>query len=222
MYKRVLLVFVLVFTMISSASAITEGKDYYVIENSELHNSDGKVKVVEIFWYGCHICYDFLPFEERWHSKHSDDDSIEFERMPAVYYSEWMPVYGDTWSHARAYYTFQKMDVEEKVHRKLFDAIHGEKKEVASKDELADFVAAAGVDKNKFVSIYASDEMENKSQKAKDFRLNHNIDRTPSVLVDGKYLSTMTLADNDGAKLVRILDSLIKKAKEERAAKKSL
>lgn len=218
MYKQILLACILVSAVFNSANALTEGKDYYVVKNTELYNHVGKVKVAEVFWYGCHICNDFLPSMERWESKHSDDESIEYKRIPAVYYSEWMPIYGKTWSHARAYYTFQKMNVLEQVHTKLFGAIFGEKKDVASKDELANFVASMGIDKNQFLKIYASEEMKNKAQKAKDFRLNHDIDRTPTVLVDGKYLSTMTLANNDAAKLIRILNALIKKAKQERAA----
>ena len=56
--------------------------------------ADGKVEVVELFWYGCPHCYQFEPTIDEWLKTKAD--YIEFVRVPAVFAANWEV-------HARAY-----------------------------------------------------------------------------------------------------------------------
>src|SRR5436853_453725 len=70
--------------------------------------SDGKIEVIEFFWYGCPHCYSLEPFLEAW-SKKLKPDTL-FRRLPAVFNARWG-------LDASIFYTFETLGVLEKVHR---------------------------------------------------------------------------------------------------------
>ena len=114
------------------------------------HTGD-KIEVLEFFWYGCSHCYEFEPVIEQW----LDDKAeyIEFVRMPAVLGASWMP-------YARAYYVAQHLDVLDKIHRPLFDAIHKENKRFTDKKSLKYFFEAQGVSADVFDRAYDSKDVQ--------------------------------------------------------------
>ena len=63
---------------------------------------EGKIEVVEIFWYGCPHCYDFEPHINSWVANLPED--VEFRRMPGIFSKSWV-------AHARAYYAAEKLGV---------------------------------------------------------------------------------------------------------------
>ena len=69
---------------------------------------EGKIEVVELFWYGCPHCYQLEPRLEKWATELPND--VKFVRMPAVM--------GRGWElHARAYYAAALLGVEVKPMR---------------------------------------------------------------------------------------------------------
>ena len=49
-------------TGISAARAeIVEGTDYTLLPQPRPTDSDGKIEVIEFFWYGCPHCYELHP-----------------------------------------------------------------------------------------------------------------------------------------------------------------
>ena len=80
-----------------------------------------KIKVVEVFWCGCSRCYSFEPHIEKWLTEKAD--YIDFVRIPGALGKNWLPL-------ARAYYVAEKLDVIDKIHRPLYDAIHTRQKKI--------------------------------------------------------------------------------------------
>jgi len=77
--------------------------------------TQGKIEVIEFFWYGCIHCYNLEPALETWTKKLPPD--VAFRRIPAVF--------NERWAHdAAIFYTLESMGLLEKLHRPLFDAIH--------------------------------------------------------------------------------------------------
>ncbi|CAN0425212.1 unnamed protein product, partial [Phaeothamnion confervicola] len=108
----------------SSAQEFVAGQHYQEIKPAIATSAaEGKVEVLELFWYGCSHCYAFEPQLIEWAK--SKPDYVEFVRVPAVFAHNWE-------IHARAYYAAQQLGVLEKIHQPLFDAIHKQGRKVFS------------------------------------------------------------------------------------------
>jgi thiol-disulfide isomerase/thioredoxin len=77
--------------------------------------TQGKIEVLEFFWYGCPHCYSLEPLLETWLKKLPAD--IQFKRVPAVFNERWA-------KDAAIFYALEASGNLERLHRPLFDAIH--------------------------------------------------------------------------------------------------
>ncbi|MEJ2407544.1 MAG: thiol:disulfide interchange protein, partial [Candidatus Thiodiazotropha sp.] len=50
----------------ASADDLKAGVDYDLITPAQPSPGNGKVEVVEMFWYGCPHCYEFEPMLHGW------------------------------------------------------------------------------------------------------------------------------------------------------------
>ena len=207
-----------------AAAGLVKGSQYEVLAQPQPTDSKGKVEVLEFFWYACPHCYSLQPPLENWLKRKPAD--VEFRRVPAVLDSSWLQL-------ARTYYALDAMGLVGKLHRDLFDAIHQQKAlnpRMLAKDPapLFDWVAAKGVDRQKFIDTYNSFAVSNRTQRASDLTRNHDVPHTPVLVVDGRYLISPSMKGNAGAnghadyeKFFANLDQLIGMArKEPRAGKK--
>lgn len=118
----------------------------------------GKIEVVELFWYGCPHCYQFEPSINAWAGKLPED--VSFRRVPALF--------GGLWNiHGQLFLTLEAMGVEPKVHTAIFDAIHKDGKKLATPEEMAEFLAGHGIDKDAFLKAYGSFNVKSQMEKAK-------------------------------------------------------
>jgi thiol:disulfide interchange protein DsbA len=161
-----------------------EGIDYAAVVPALAGASDGKVKVVELFWYGCPHCFQFEPHIHKW--LENKPANVEFERIPAVFMKDGKP--NPSWElHARAYYTADVMGVLEKTHAPLFDAIHVKKKRLNTKEALRAIFVAQGVDGAEFDASFNSFAVNGLVANAIRKTQEYGIDGVPSLAVQGKY-----------------------------------
>ena len=161
----------------------------------------GKIEVVEMFWYGCPHCYHFEPYIEKWLKTKPDD--VVFRRVPAALNKSWLP-------HAKAYFTAEKLGILDKIHRPLFDAIHKDRRPIFTEDQLRDFFKEFGVDPDEFTKIYNSDEVETKTKQAFFLARGYRVTGVPSMIINGKYLTSGTLTGSY-ENMLKVVDNLIKK-----------
>lgn len=159
----------------------------------------GKIEVVELFWYGCPHCYHFDPYLERWLK--TKPDYVTFRRVPAVFRESWIP-------QARAYYAAEAMGVLDSMHGAIFDAIHRDKRTLDTRDQLADFFAERGVDREQFLKVYNSFGVQTKVRQAISMTKNAQISGVPSMVVDGKYRTSGSLAGTF-ANMIKVLNILV-------------
>jgi len=202
--KKLLLAFMVFAASCGFAMAkdYTEGVDYQKVAPQPTDSGD-KVEVLEFFWYGCPHCYHFEPEINAWKKSISNNDKVVFKRVPAVFRPEWKV-------HARTYYALVKMGKIEKIHGKIFNAIHKEKKHLNTLESMADFVAVNGVDRKKFVEEYNSFGIDSLVRKALKKMKAYNIDGVPMVVINGKYKVSGRMAgsfDN----MIKIMNYLIEK-----------
>lgn len=174
-----------------------EDTRYQIIDPVQPTQSGDKIEVVEFFWYGCPHCYALEPYLEQWERNIPDD--VAFRRIPGVLGSNWIP-------HARAYFTAKKLGIVDRIHRPLFDAIHKERKRIDNQESLADFFAGYGVDKDEFNRIYESEVVTDQLKQSYLAAKSYGISGVPTIIVNGKYRTSVSLAGGDKELIVTIND----------------
>ena len=194
------LLFALVFLpLVLLAASFQEGAHYQRLPTPVPTSTEDKVEVVEVFWYGCPHCFHLEPVVDKW-LEHKPDN-VEFVRIPAVL--------GTSWElGARAFYVAQSLGILDKIHTPLFDAIHVQKKPMRTVDDLAAFFAEHGVDRATFDKTFQSFEVETKLRRSQDLVRRYRIDGVPTVIVNGKYFTTGTMAGSS-AGIFEVVDYLV-------------
>ena len=181
------------------------GKTYVELSNAVPVAAPGKIEVVELFWYGCPHCYSFEPVVNPWAEKLPAD--VNFVRIPAMFGGPWD-------AHGQMFLTLEAMGVENKVHSAVFNAIQNERKRLTDKNDMADFLATQGVDKDKFLATFDSFAIKGQIVKAKELAKKYEISGVPTMVVNGKYRFDLGTAGGPEQTL-NVADQLIAK---ERAA----
>lgn len=162
---------------------------------------EGMVEVIEIFSYGCSHCFRFEPMLERWVK--NKPDNVKFVQMPAIF--------NDTLAmYARAFYVAEALDVLDKVHMPMFEAIHMQKRRMSSEAEIASLFAEHGVDQATFEKTFRSFAVEAKVRRAAELGKRYGLQATPSMVVNGKYITDPGMT-NGFQGMINLIDTLVKK-----------
>ncbi|WP_454762565.1 thiol:disulfide interchange protein DsbA/DsbL [Cupriavidus campinensis] len=181
-----------------AAMAAPEGRDYTVLKSPQPVPA-GKIEVTEFFWYGCPHCYDFEPDLEAWMKKQGKD--VVFKRVPVAFRDDLLP-------HTKIFYALESLGKLDAMHNKVFDAIHKERKRMLGTDEIADFMAKNGIDRKQWLDTYNSFTVTTNAQRANKIADGYKIDGVPTVVVQGKYETSPSIAGNKpGA--IQALDVLV-------------
>ena len=170
-----------------------------------------RIEVTEIFWYGCPHCYDFEPIVSAWVKKFPAN--VYFKRVPGVPRPDWVPM-------AKAYYTLDALNLVDKLHVPLFDAIH-KTRELKPTDEVGtiDWITKqSGLDRKRVEDTYRSFSINTKVMNAMQVFRATGATGVPTLLIDGKYISSATMAGGNDA-FIKTADYLIAKAKQEKGIK---
>ncbi|WP_248799756.1 thiol:disulfide interchange protein DsbA/DsbL [Pseudomonas sp. MWU13-2105] len=180
------------------------GKTYVELEKPVQVAVPGKIEVIEFFWYGCPHCYAFEPTINPWAEKLPSD--VNFVRIPAIFGGPWN-------AHGQMFLTLEAMGVENRVHKAVFEEVQKTHK-MTQPEEMADFLAGQGVDKQKFLDTFNSFAIKGQMKKSKDLAEQYGISGVPTMIVNGKYRFDLGTAGGPEAAL-NVADQLIAK---ERAA----
>lgn len=194
------------FMGIGAARALEPGKDYLVIKNAAPSQSGPKIEVIEAFSYMCPHCHEFEPKLQAWLKKLPAD--AVYRRLPVVFRDSWAPV-------ARAYYTLEVMGELDKMHGKIFEAIHKGNVDLSTDDGLFAWVAKQGIDQKKFIDTYRSFGVTSKLNRGNQLTRSYNVSGVPTLVIEGKY---QTSASQVGGydKMLAATDELIMLARVER------
>ena len=179
-----------------------EGTNYVRLTQPVPVPSNGKIEVIEFFWYGCPHCNAFEPTLDAWQKKLPDD--VAFKRVPVAFSEE--PFV----AHQRIFYALESMGLVDKMHRKVFYAIHNERMRLAKPDEIATFMGKNGVDPAKFLEAYNSFSVQTKAAQARQLAQAYKIDAVPAMGVQGRYYVTGTMAGGN-EKMPAVVDALVQR-----------
>jgi thiol:disulfide interchange protein DsbA len=184
---------------------VEEGFDYRVLPITQLIDVKGKVEVIEFFWYGCPHCYEFEPELKGWIKRQNKD--VVFKKVPIAFREELMP-------HSQLFYALEALGKGDTLNDKVMFAMHRENKRLLNENEIADWVAAQGVDRNAFLAAYRSFAVLSKARTANQLGNAYRIDGVPTVAVQGKYITSPSIAGSR-AKAVNVMDFLVNKVRKD-------
>lgn len=176
------------------------GTDYQVLDaRAAVDAPPGKIEVVEFFWYSCPHCNAFEPTLEAWVKKLPKD--VAFRRAPVAFRDDFVP-------QQRLYYALDAMGLVEKLHAKVFAAIHVEKLNLAKADAIAEWVARQGVDRAKFVEQFNSFTVATKSSRAAKLQNEYRVEGVPALGVAGRFYTDGSLA-RSMERALQVVESLL-------------
>ena len=177
-----------------------EGTNYVRLSQPVPVAGNGKIDVIEFFWYGCPHCSAFEPTLDAWQKTLPAD--VAFRRVPVAFSEE---PFG---AHQRIFYALESMGLLNSMHRKVFYASHTDRMRLAKPDEIAGFLAKNGVDSAKFLESYNSFSVQTKSAQARQLAQAYKIDAVPAMGVQGRYYITGTMSGGND-RMPAVVDALI-------------
>lgn len=211
--KPLLKFFVFILTFLSlqsvviaqSPTKVEEGFDYRTLPIAQPIDVKGKVEVLEFFWYGCPHCFEFEPDLKAWMKRQNKD--VVFKKIPIAFREELMP-------HSLLFYALESMGKGEALNDKVMFAMHRENRKLLNENEIADWVAAQGIDRNAFLAAYRSFAVLSKARAANQLGNAYRINGVPTVAIQGKYITSPSIAGTR-AKSIQVMDFLVEKVRKD-------
>ena len=176
------------------------GKDYLPLDKpAPVETPAGKIEVVEFFWYNCPHCNAFEPALEAWIKRAPKDVAVK--RVPVAFSSAYQ-------GQQRLYYTLEAMGLVDRLHGKVFQAIHVERKRLEAPDVIADWVASQGVEKTMFMELLNSFRVASTATRASQLTAAYKVEGVPALGVAGRFYTDATLTRNMDRSL-QVVDYLV-------------
>lgn len=165
-----------------------------------------KIEIIDFFWYGCPYCFQLLPMITEWEKNKPAD--VVIRRIPAILRQEWVP-------EAHLFYTLELLGEADRLHAKVFEAIHRERVQGADAEAWLRWAEANGIDRAKWDAAYTSKEIRDRVVKAVELGRDYDVRGTPVLVIDGRW---QTGGGQAGSlkNVMPTVDGLIKMAREQR------
>ncbi|MBQ60924.1 MAG: disulfide bond formation protein DsbA [Gammaproteobacteria bacterium] len=163
-----------------------------------------KIEVTEYFSYGCPHCYQFDPMITAWEENLEGD--VSFSRTPAIWNKDYQV-------YAQTYYAAKALDISEKLHTPLFQAIHAQRKRLNDPKLMAVFFSDFGIDPVDFAKVYNSFGVRASVQQAEARGRAYRSGGVPAIIVNGKYRIESQMAGSN-SNMLRITDYLVQKERD--------
>jgi thiol:disulfide interchange protein DsbA len=220
-----LLTFLAVVSLAGAAPAPSgdwvEGRNYFRVQQPQQTGLPaGKVLVTEVFSYACPACNQFQPYMQNLVKSLPANAVVDY--VPAAFNpAEDWPMF------QLAYATAQALGVADKAHEAMYTAVWatGElattdpgsgtlKSRMPTIEDAARFYQKqAGVPAAKFLETSKSFSVDNQVRRYEALVRAYGVDRTPTVIVNGKWLVHLQAAGSPD-KLIELVNFLV--AKESR------
>ena len=181
-----------------------EGVNYKLLKPAVPTNvAPGKVEVVEVFWYACGHCYLLEPKIEAWERK-GKPANVQVVRMPAVW-NELLK------THARLFYTIEVLGKPE-LNAEAFREINVRGNRLDTPEKIEAFLTSRGVSKTDFQKTFSGFAVESKLARAADLNKRYRISSTPTVIVNGRYVTDVSMAGGE-EQLFELINTLAAREK---------
>ena len=175
---------------VACSADFKEGEHYKALKPAQATSvGPGKVEVVEVFWYACGHCYLIEPTLESWVKK-GKPANVELVRVPAM----WNDLLK---THARVFYTAELLGKLPALHSEIYREINVRGNRLDTPAKIEAFFTSKGVSKQEFQKAFSSFAVETKLSRAADLNRRYRITSTPTVVVNGKYVTDVSMAGSE-------------------------
>ena len=126
---------------------------------------------------------------------------MSIRRAPVAFRPDFEP-------QQRLYFVLESMGKVEELHKKVFYAIHVEKQNLSSADQVTAWAEKQGISKAKFLEVYNSFPVATKARKASLLQEAYKVDGVPALGVAGRYFTSGSVAQTMERALV-VADYLV-------------
>ena len=164
----------------AQGGAPVEGRDYQVLPRPVAVAADGKIQVIEFFWYACPHCFAFEPLMSDWVARAPAD--VRFRRVPVGFDARKQV-------HQRIYYTWEALGLLEQMHYKTFTRFHVQKKPVDTLEDMILFAKESGLDPAKVEAAWRSFSTDARCKDANRLTDAYGIEYMPEMAVAGRFVA---------------------------------
>ena len=182
---------------------LVEGKDFQRVA-SPVAVPEGKVDVVEFFGYWCPHCNAFEPALDAWVKKLPAQ--VSFRRIPVAF----SPAQE---SYQRLYFGIEALGLVDSLHRKVFAAIHADRKRFDKDSDVLDWAKTVGADGAKIVDAMKSFSVATKLRQSKTLADGFRIEGVPTLGIQGRFMTSPSMAGTSERALA-VADQLIAQVKK--------
>jgi len=191
---------------LAQAPQLQAGRNYTRLDPPLPVATGSRIEVIEFFYYGCPICYEFQPHFSRWQIQ--APEYVAVRRVPVLSSENWEPL-------TKLYYALEILGELNRLHWPVYDNFHFDGVKLNDERVMADWVSRNGIDRQKFVAAYSSAEVAKRLEQSREMVKTYDVRGVPTVVIDGKYAASARLAGGT-RQLAQIVDLLVKQARKER------
>jgi protein dithiol oxidoreductase (disulfide-forming) len=185
---------------------LLEGADYTVIPQQPLADPR-RIEVVEFFYYGCRWCNELQPYLEAWLKRKPAD--VDFRYQPAIRRTQWIVL-------TKAFFALQALGELPRLHSRVYRAYHRESINLEDEAVLSGWLLKQGIQLKPFEELMRAPETIAKVEAARLDTNTYQIESTPSLVVDGRYLTSSGMAGGI-VQVMQVLEDLIVFARQQRS-----
>jgi protein dithiol oxidoreductase (disulfide-forming) len=182
------------------------GQEFDAVSQTIPTDDSKKIEVMEIFWYGCSHCFQMEQPLHAWLKNKPAD--VNFKRIPGIPNASWAPM-------AQTYFAMETLGITEKLHSKLFHAVHKEKSLNPTNQKAAFdwLVANSGMDRSKVEETFNSFTVNTNMKRAAQIFRSSGATGVPSLVIDGRFITSGTMAGGN-AQALQVTDYIINNIRE--------
>ncbi|MDR1661761.1 MAG: thiol:disulfide interchange protein DsbA/DsbL [Azoarcus sp.] len=187
----------------SASFASAQGKARFITLNPPVRTDvEGKIEIIEFFYYSCPHCREFDPLLQGWLKKLPAD--VAFNRAPVSWGERDFRRQGE----ARLYYALQSVKRVNDLHEKVFAAIQDARLNPTNEDEVREWAGKQKLDAEAFVDAYKSFGVQTQARRAMQLAQAYKIEGVPTLAVGGRFVTSASLTGSHKAALEEV-DRLI-------------
>lgn len=180
--------------------------EYRLIPTQPVETGE-RIEVIDFFWYGCPYCNELQPVLEEWLKRKPDD--VTLRRVPAILRDSWAP-------HARIYYALELLGEVDRLHLKVYEGYHVEQLHMSKPEVMEQWAAKHGIERRRWLDAYFSPEADARIARAFQATKRYDVQGTPSVVVDGRYLTSSSMTPGVRG-VIPVVEDLVRLARQNRS-----
>lgn len=191
-------------TALAQGGNFVEGRDYRRLSAPAPVPGHGKIDVVEFFWYGCPACNALEPALEAWAARLPAD--VVLRRIPVTFTALHE-------GHAKLFYALEALGQLETMHRRVFAALHVQRRRLDKPEDMAAFAADQGLDRKKFEEAFAAFGVATKVRQGTQLAKAYGIEGVPCLGIAGRFLTAGSMAGTN-ERALQAADMLIAQSRK--------